>query len=56
MSDKPILHYKLYGQDGQLIDMTCADTPDMRRFVEWVRKHDRYTVAGEDEPPPSVAA
>jgi hypothetical protein len=38
-----LLKYRLYGQDGRLIEMTCADTPSMREFTEWVRIHDRHT-------------
>lgn len=48
-SDKPRLAYKLYGQDGRFIHLTCQDTPDMRRFTEWVRRFDRY---GDTLPPP----
>lgn len=36
------LRYRLYDQDGKFVWLTCKDTPDMRRFVEWVRIHDRY--------------
>lgn len=35
--------YQLYGQDGELVPMKCADTPSNRLFVIWVRTHDRYT-------------
>lgn len=38
--------YQIYGQDGRLIDMKCADTPSNRMFVLWVRQHDRYSGAG----------
>ena len=38
---QPHLRYFIYGQDGILVPMTCQDTPHMRRFVEWVRMHDR---------------
>lgn len=38
--------YQLYGQDGELVSMKCADTPSNRLFVIWVRQHDRYTPAG----------
>lgn len=39
------LCYQLFSQDGRLIDMACQDTPDMERFVRWVRQHDRYTLS-----------
>lgn len=42
-----MLRYFIYGQDGLLVPMTCQDTPDMRRFVEWVRQHDRYANPNE---------
>jgi hypothetical protein len=35
--------YGLYGQDGALVPMKCADTPSNRHFVRWIRQHDRYT-------------
>lgn len=35
------LSYRIYDQTGQLVTLTCKDTPDMRRFIEWVRIHDR---------------
>ncbi len=41
-----VIHYRLYQQDGRLMPMTCADTPDNRRFVEWVRQFDRYSGSG----------
>lgn len=37
------LCYELYGQDGSRVAMKCADTRDNRRFIVWVRQHDRYT-------------
>lgn len=42
------LRYKLYGQDGRFIEMTCQDTPDMQRFVRWTRRFDRYTKTEEE--------
>lgn len=36
------LCYRLYSQDGRFIEMTCQDSPDMRRFVRWTRRFDRY--------------
>jgi len=42
-----VIHYQLYGQDGVPIAMTMRDTPDLRRFAEWIRIHDRYTAAPE---------
>ena len=38
-----MLTYKLYGQDGTFIEMSCADTKSNRLFVEWTRMFDRYT-------------
>ena len=38
-----VLHYRLYGQDGQFQSMTCCDTLENRKFVEWTRMFDRYT-------------
>jgi hypothetical protein len=43
-----VLRYKLYAQDGSFVHLTCADTPDMRRFTRWVRMHDRYTTGGTE--------
>lgn len=40
------IHYKIYGQDGNFIPMTCADTTSNRRFVAWVQLYDRYTISG----------
>lgn len=37
------LCYELYGQDGTRQAMTLPDTRDNRRFIIWVRQHDRYT-------------
>lgn len=39
------LAYEIYDQTGQRVRMTCADTPDNRRFIVWLRQHDRYTPA-----------
>ena len=39
-----VIHYRLYAQDGKFIPMTCVDTPDFRRFVEWTRRFDRYVL------------
>lgn len=36
--------YRIYSQDGSMIDMSILDTPHNRRFVEWVQIHDRYTI------------
>lgn len=41
------LRYKLYGQDGRFIEMTCQNSPDMQRFVRWTRRFDRYTKTEE---------
>lgn len=38
-----VISYKLYGQDGVFIPMTCADTYSNRLFVSWVQIHDRYS-------------
>ena len=35
------IHYRLYQQDGSMVEMTCADTPDNRRVVSWIQIHDR---------------
>jgi transcriptional regulator of NAD metabolism len=42
-----VIHYGIYGQDGSMIPMKVKDSPDMQRFVRWVRRHDRYTLPGE---------
>lgn len=40
------IYYRIYQQDGSMQDMDVADTLDNRRFVEWIKFHDRFT-AGE---------
>jgi hypothetical protein len=40
------LHYRLYDQDGKFISMSCKDTLENRRFVEWTRMFDRYSGSG----------
>jgi hypothetical protein len=37
-----VIHYKLYQQDGSMVDMTVKDTHSNRLFVSWVQIHDRY--------------
>lgn len=44
------IHYRLYGQDGSIQPMTCADNIENRNFVSWVQIHDRYV--GSSMPPP----
>lgn len=41
------IFYKLYRQDGTMQPMEIIDTLHNRRFVAWVKIHDRYTVHGE---------
>lgn len=41
-----VIHYRLYQQDGSMVNMTVRDTYSNRLFVSWVQVHDRYT------PPP----
>lgn len=36
-----MLRYRLYSQDGKLIEMACQNTHDMERFVRWTRRFDR---------------
>ena len=38
--------YRIYAQDGSMIEMSVADTLHNRHFVEWVRIHDRYVIHG----------
>ena len=38
-----VIEIQLYGQDGVLRPLRIQDTPDLRRFAEWVKRHDRYT-------------
>lgn len=45
-----VIYYRLYGQDGSVQPMTCADTVENRNFVSWVQMHDRY--AGSEMSPP----
>jgi hypothetical protein len=40
-----VIHYRLYGQDGSIRSMTCADNVENRNFVSWVQIHDRYAGA-----------
>ena len=35
------LAYRIYGQDGQLVRLTCKDTMHNRNFIVWLRKFDR---------------
>tara|TARA_R110002126_G_scaffold63960_1_gene163979 strand:- start:429 stop:578 length:150 start_codon:yes stop_codon:yes gene_type:complete len=35
-----IIHYKIRQQDGSFVSTTTPDTPNMRRFVQWVQIHD----------------
>ena len=35
------IKYRLYAQDGSMIDMETPDTAEHRRFVAWVQIHDR---------------
>lgn len=42
------IHYRLYQQDGKMVDMDCADTPSNRLCVSWMQIH--------DAPPPGAAA
>lgn len=44
-----IIHYKLYTQDGKMVDMTVKDTLSNRLLVSWIQIHDRYTVGGETD-------
>ncbi len=43
LDERGQLCYELYGQDGGRTPMTLPDTRDNRRFIIWVRQHDRYT-------------
>jgi hypothetical protein len=40
------LIYHIYGQDGALIEMRCADNVSNRHFVIWLRQVDRYSGVG----------
>ena len=35
------IRFGLYQQDGTMQPMSCADSPHNRRFVSWVKAHDR---------------
>jgi hypothetical protein len=35
-----IIYYKIRQQDDTFIEMTVADTPSNRMFVQWVQIHD----------------
>lgn len=37
-----VIHYRIYGQDGIAVPMTCRDTVYNRWFVAWVQVHDRH--------------
>jgi len=39
-----IIRYRLYQQDGSMVEMTCEDKLSNRLFVSWVQKFDRYTL------------
>lgn len=41
-----VIHYRLYGQDGEFVPMTVGDTHSNRLLVSWIQIHDRYTVRG----------
>lgn len=36
----------LYGQDGELCELMVKRSRDMETFQEWLRRFDRYTIAG----------
>lgn len=38
-----VISYRIYGQDGVFIDMTCADTYGNCMLVSWIQIHDRYS-------------
>jgi hypothetical protein len=38
-----VIHYRIYGQDGEFIPMTVRDTYSNRLLVSWIQIHDRYT-------------
>ena len=42
-----VIYYKLYQQDGSMVDMTVRDTYSNRLFVSWVQIHDRHTTGPE---------
>ena len=46
------IHYKMYLQTGDMIDMSLEDTLENRLFVSWVQIHDRYTDHGDEETNP----
>ena len=33
--------YRIYQQDGSMVDMSCPDTPSNRHVVDWIQAHDR---------------
>lgn len=37
------IRYVIYGQDGALVPMLCADTSSNRLFALWLRQVDRYS-------------
>jgi hypothetical protein len=41
-----VIHYKIYQQDGSMVDMTVEDTYSNRLLISWIQIHDRYTGAG----------
>lgn len=40
----------LYGQDGEMQILPVARTRDAELFQEWLRRFDRYTPGGKDDP------
>ena len=36
-----VIHYRLYQQDGSMVEMEVEDTYSNRLFVSWVQIHDR---------------
>lgn len=41
------IDYRLYQQDGSMIEMRCEDTPSNRLFVAWMQMHDRLAPMSE---------
>ena len=39
-----VINYKIYNQQNELVDATCADSISNRHFVVWLRKFDRKGV------------
>ena len=37
-----VIYYNIRQQDDTLVEMTVADTLNMRLFVAWVEKHDGH--------------